>query len=99
VGALVGAGLFLGTAYVGGFGACPPATVARPAFEVANAPARLIAEVWTSGPIHPQQMGHDCYGTFVRTWNPRDFALAGLAFYGLCGGIAAWLWRFGYGDR
>ena len=98
-GALLGAGLFLGCALVGGFGPCVPETAWQPAIDVANAPVRLIGEVWTSGPLRQQQMGRECLTTYLRSWNARNFALAGLAFYGLFGAIAAWLARLGFGDR
>jgi len=98
VGALVGAGLFAASAMVGGFGPCTPETAWGPAVELANAPAKLVAEVWTDGPVRPQQTGRECWGTFLRRWNRRAFALTGACFYGLFGAIAGWVARWRFGD-
>ena len=98
-GAVVGAGLFLFCAYVGGFGRCVTAASSDACYEVANAPVRLIAEAWTTGPLRPQAKGSDCAGTFLRPWSTRNFVATGLAMYGLFGAIAAALTRMGFGDR
>jgi hypothetical protein len=99
VGALLGSGLFVGTALMVGLRPCVPDTVWEPAFEVANAPARAISEVWTDGPLQTQSFEHDCGGQRPHRWRRTPFVFWGIVVYGGLGGLAAGLWRMGFGDR
>lgn len=97
-GALLGAALFLFCAYIGGFDRCVTEASNNLCYEVANAPARAVAEVWTDGPLRPQAKGADCVGTTLRVWHKQMFVAAGVAGYALFGAIVAGLARMFFGE-
>lgn len=95
VGALVGAGLFLGaTLLEGGLRPCVGDAIWDPAFDVANAPARLVAAVWSDRSIAPQQKGWMCVSVRAEAWSAESFAVLGAGTYAACGAVLFALGRF-----
>ena len=91
LGALVGIGLFLGaTVLEGGLRPCVGDAIWDPAFDVANAPAKLLAEVMRIPSVAPQQKGWMCVSARAAAWNAEAFAAFGAAVYAaLCAFVAA----------
>lgn len=91
LGALVGIGLFLGaTVLEGGLRPCVGDAIWDPAFDVANAPARMLAEVLPNRAVAPQQKGWLCASARAGAWSAEAFAVWGAAAYAaLCAFVAA----------
>jgi hypothetical protein len=99
VGALVGAGLFLGaTLLEGGLRPCVGDALWDPAFDIANAPARAVATLWSSPAIAPQQKGWMCVSVRAEAWSAGSFAALGGAAYAAVGAVLFAFGRFFVGD-
>jgi hypothetical protein len=95
VGALAGAGLFLlATLLEGGLRPCVGDAIWDPAFDLANAPARVVAAVWDSAAVAPQQKGWICVTARAHSWSPEAFAALGAGAYAAAGAALFGLGRF-----
>jgi len=95
VGALAGVALFLlATLLEGGLRACVGDAIWDPAFDVVNAPAKLVSALWDSPLIAPQQKGWMCVSARSAAWSAEAFAAVGASVYAAIGGSLAALARF-----
>jgi len=95
VGALAGVAVFLlATLLEGGLRACVGDAIWDPAFDLANAPARLLAQVWANPAVAPQQKGWICVSARAHAWSAEAFAAWGAATWAVACGTVAALGRF-----
>lgn len=95
VGALVGAGIFLfATLLEGGLRPCVGDAIWDPAFDVANAPARVVASVARIPAVAPQQKGWMCVSVRAEEWSATAFATLGAGAYAAVGAALFALARF-----
>lgn len=95
VGGLVGAAFFLAaTLLEGGLRACVGDALWDPAFDIANAPARVVATLWSNPAIAPQQKGWMCVSVRAEAWSAESFAALGAAAYAAAGAALCAFGRF-----
>lgn len=95
VGALAGIAVFLfATVLEGGLRPCVGDAIWDPAFDVANAPARVLAAIAPTPSVAPQQKGWLCVTARAHAWNAEAFAAVGGGAFAAVGAVLAALARF-----